>query len=254
VPVLNDLLTLASNLAWSAAEIILALRARGCATEAKPDHSPITEADRQSEAVILRGLRAATPDIEIVAEEEIDAGYIPAHSRDLWLIDPLDGTREFVALRDGFTVNIGLVRDGRPILGVVAVPASAEMYGGIVGQGAWKQDGAGRHPIAVRPRPDAGLVVLSSRLGAEDPALLAALPDETVASLRVVGSALKFCRIAEGAADAYVRLGRTMEWDTAAGEAILTAAGGSLRLLDGGMLGYGKPGWVNPPFICRGGA
>ncbi len=253
MPVLNDLLTLASDLAWSAAEIILALRARGCATEARPDRSPITEADRQSEAVILRGLRAATPHIEIIAEEEIASGHLPAHSRDMWLIDPLDGTREFAALRDSFTVNIGLVRDGRPILGVVAVPACAEMYGGIVGLGAWKQDGAGRHTISVRTPPVGGLAVLRSRLGAENPALLAALPDAPVASLTVVESALKFCRIAEGSADAYVRLGRTMEWDTAAGEAILSAAGGSLLVLDGGALGYGKPGWVNPPFICRGG-
>jgi 3'(2'), 5'-bisphosphate nucleotidase len=98
-----------------------------------------------------------------------------------------------------------------------------------------------------------GLAVLRSRLGAENPALLAALPDAPVASLTVVESALKFCHIAEGSADAYVRLGRTMEWDTAAGEAILSAAGGSLLVLDGGALGYGKPGWVNPPFICRGG-
>ena len=248
------LLELAASLAWSAAELVLAYRARGCMTETKADTSVVTEADRQSEALIVEGLRGATPEIEVVAEEEISAGHTPRASAAYWMVDPLDGTRDFVALRDGFTVNIGLVRHGRPVLGVVAIPASAELFGGIVGRGAWKQDGAGRHAIRVRPPPPSGLSVLSSRASADDGGLLAALGDVPVASIRHLGSALKFCRLAEGAADAYVRLGRTMEWDTAGPEAVLAAAGGTLRLLDGDMLAYEKPGWANPPFICRGGA
>jgi 3'(2'), 5'-bisphosphate nucleotidase len=246
------LLNLAADLAWQAAEVILALRARGCVTEAKADRSPVTEADRQAEAVIVRGLRRATPHIEIVAEEEISAGHVPRAASTYWMVDPLDGTRDFVALRDGFTVNIGLVRDGRPVLGIVAVPAYAELFGGLVGSGAWKQDGAGRHPIHVRRPPASGLAVLSSRHSADDTALRAALGDAPVASITQLGSALKFCRLAEGAADRYIRLGRTMEWDTAGPEAVLTAAGGSLRLMDGGPLPYEKPDWANPPFICRG--
>lgn len=249
----TQLLDLAIRLAWEAAELILALRARGCITESKPDHSPVTEADRQAEALIVAGLRRATPSIAVVAEEEISGGHTPTPSEVYWMVDPLDGTRDFVALRDGFTVNIGLVRDGRPVLGVVAVPASAELFAGIVGRGAWRQSGAGRQPIQVRPPPASGLVVLSSREAPGAAELARHLSEAPVATVRQLGSALKFCRIAEGAADAYLRLGRTMEWDTAGPEAVLTAAGGSLRLLDGSQLSYEKPGWANPPFVCRGG-
>ncbi len=248
------LLDLAARLAWQAAELVLAYRARGCITETKPDASAVTEADRQAELLIAHGLRQATPEIEVVAEEEVSAGHVPAQADAYWLVDPLDGTRDFVALRDGFAINIGLVRAGRPVLGVVAVPASAELFAGIVGRGAWKQDRAGQHTIRVRPPPPSGLAVLSSRHSADDPGVRAALGDVLVGSITQLGSAVKFCRLAEGTADAYVRLGRTMEWDTAGPEAVLTAAGGSLRLLDGGALGYGKPGWANPPFLCRGGA
>ncbi len=250
----ESLLNLAATLAWEASGIILALRARGVATERKPDDSAVTEADRQSERAIAAGLRRATPDIEVVAEEEIAAGHVPGGARSYWMVDPLDGTRDFVALRDGFTVNIGLVRDGRPVLGVVAVPACAELFGGIVGRGAWRESGAGRQAVRVRMPPQAGLTVLSSRHSGDDPGVRAVLGDEKVASITQVGSAVKFCRLAEGMADAYVRLGRTMEWDTAGPQAVLEAAGGSLRRLDGGALEYEKPGWANPPFICRGAA
>ncbi len=248
------LLNLAATLAWEASGIILALRARGVATERKADASAVTEADRQSERAIAAGLRRATPDIEVVAEEEIAAGRVPGRAREYWMVDPLDGTRDFVALRDGFTVNIGLVRDGRPVLGVVAVPACAEVFGGIVGRGAWREGGAGRQAVRVRTAPPGGMAVLSSRHSADDPGLRAVLGSERVASITQVASAVKFCRLAEGAADAYVRLGRTMEWDTAGPQAVLEAAGGSLRQLDGSALDYGKPGWANPPFICRGAA
>ena len=248
----DALLELVTGLAWQASNLILALRARGVATESKPDFSPVTEADRQSEALIVRGLRAATPGIEVVAEEEISAGHRPGQAEAYWMVDPLDGTRDFVALRDGFTVNIGLVRGGRPVLGVVAVPASAELFGGIVGRGAWRESAVGRQAIRARLPPAGGLAVLSSRNTADDPPLRAALAGLPVAGIRQVASAVKFCRLAEGTADAYVRLGRTMEWDTAGPEAVLTAAGGSLRTLDGGALTYAKPDWINPYFICRG--
>ena len=140
------LLDLASGLAWQAAELILGIRARGFSTLTKSDASPVTEADHAAELLIVAGLRAATPEIGIVAEEEISGGYAPPPATSYWLIDPLDGTRDFVAGRDGFCVNIGLVKDGRPVLGVVAVPALAELFGGIVGSGAWKRDRAGAAP------------------------------------------------------------------------------------------------------------
>jgi 3'(2'), 5'-bisphosphate nucleotidase len=247
----SALLELAARLAWQAAEIILGMRARGVDTESKPNASPVTEADRQSEALITAGLRRGTPGIAVVAEEEISAGYVPPKSDEYWMVDPLDGTRDFVALRDSFSVNIGLVRDRRPVLGVVAVPALAELYGGLIGQGAWKQDGGGRRRIAVRAPPPSGLAVLSSR-ARDDSSRIRDVLGTRVGSITQMSSAIKFCRLAEGAADFYARFGRTMEWDTAGPEAILTAAGGRLLLGDGSALGYEKPGWANPPFTCWG--
>jgi 3'(2'), 5'-bisphosphate nucleotidase len=169
-----------------------------------------------------------------------------------WLVDPLDGTREFARGALDFTVNIGLVRDGVVVLGAVALPAYGELFGGIVGVGAWKEVDGVRAPISVRRAPAEGLTVMASRHYADDPALAAHLAALPVARTVNIGSAVKFCRLAEGVADYYPRLGRTMEWDTAAPQAVLEAAGGSLRLMDGGALRYGKPGWANPPFVCRG--
>jgi len=248
----SALLELAAELAWRAAEVILGIRARGCETLAKPDATPVTEADHRSEELITQGFSAATPSIPVVAEEAISAGYAPPLADSYWLVDPLDGTRDFVALRDSFTVNIGLVRGGRPVLGVVAVPASAEVFGGIVGLGAWKQDSFGRRRIQARKTPKTGLVVLSSRIREDEGRIRAFLADEPIGSISPLSSALKFCRVAEGTADFYARFGRTMEWDTAGPEAVLRAAGGRCTLQDGGTLTYIKPGWANPPFVCRG--
>lgn len=246
------LLSLAADLARRAAGVIMSIRARGFETETKSDASPVTEADRAAEALILAGLRAATPDIPVVAEEEIAAGHAPEYGPVFWLVDPIDGTREFAAMREDFTVNIGLVHDGRVALGVVGLPAHGEMFGGIVGRGAWKRNGAGERPIRVRPVPAAGLDVLASRHYAGDPRLDAFLAGRPVASVRNIGSAVKFVRVAEGVADLYPRLGRTMEWDTAAPQAVLEAAGGHVRTMDGAPLLYGKPGWENPHFLCTG--
>jgi 3'(2'), 5'-bisphosphate nucleotidase len=246
------LLDLAARLAWEAAALILSIRARGFATRTKSDRSPVTEADHASEALITAGLRAATPLIPVVAEEEIAGGYIPRPSRTTWFVDPLDGTRDFAAGRDSFCVNIGLVRDAEPVLGAVALPATAELFGGIVGQGAWKEDGGGRHAICVRAPPRTGLVVLASHRVQDDPRLREFLRGRDVASVTHLGSATKVCRVAEGAADLYARFGRTMEWDTAGPQAVLEAAGGTLTLLDGTALRYGKPGWANPGFCVQG--
>ncbi len=248
------LLSLAADLARRAGAVILAIRERGFETLRKSDSSPVTEADHAAEALILEGLRGAAPHIPVIAEEEVAAGHNHACGREYWLVDPLDGTREFAALRDEFTVNIGLIRDGRPALGVVGVPAYGELFGGLLGDRprAWKRNGAGERPIRAREAPADGIHVLASRQYATDKRLDAFLQGRTVAQVTNMGSALKIVRLAEGAADLYPRFGRTMEWDTAAPQAVLEAAGGRLCAMDGSTLGYGKSGWENPPFVCTG--
>lgn len=247
-----ELLSLAADLAKRAAATILAVRARGFDVLSKHDATPVTEADHAAETLIVEGLRRAAPGIPVIAEEEIAAGHVIDPGHEFWLVDPLDGTREFAQLRDEFTVNVGLVRHGRSVLGAVAVPAYGELFTGIVGRGAWKRATAGEIAIRVRTPPAEGLHVLASRHHASDARLAEFLEGHRVASLANMGSAIKFCRLAEGAADFYPRMGRTMEWDTAAPQAVLEAAGGTVRRMDGGPLGYGKPGWENPPFICTG--
>jgi 3'(2'), 5'-bisphosphate nucleotidase len=231
----------------------------GCETEVKVDGSPVTIADRHAEAIILARLSAACPAIPILAEEEACAGRIPELGTHFFCVDPLDGTRGFVDRTGEFTVNIALVEDGRPITGVIYAPDSKALYYGARGEGAWRAIGGGEaHPIRVRPRPDSGLVGIGSRNHA------AAGTEARNGRLGIAdylpsGSSLKFCRLAEGAADVYPRHGRTMEWDTAAGQAILEAAGGRVMALDGereiGPLGYGKveAGFANPDFIAWGG-
>ena len=243
------LLDLAASLALTAGAAILAIRARGFETLRKADRSVVTEADHAAERIILSGLRSAG--IPVVAEEEAAAGLSPAACGEYWLVDPLDGTRYFADARDDFCVNIGLVRDGRPVLGVVLLPASGELFGGTVGTGAWK--GAARTPIRARVIPPGGMRVLASDGGEADPRLLAMLQGREIYSVEGVGAAVKFCRVAEGAADFYARVKPTMEWDTAAPQAIVEAAGGHvLALPERVPLGYGKPGWLNPHFLCTG--
>jgi 3'(2'), 5'-bisphosphate nucleotidase len=253
---MNDiaLLEIAADLARRAGDVIMQIRARGFEILRKADRSPVTEADHAAERIIVQGLRSATPDIAVIAEEEVEAGIESRPGDQYWLVDPLDGTREFAALRDEFTVNIGLVRDGRPVLGVVDVPVHGELFGGLLGPPAiaWKQTVNGRTPIAARQPPTEGMHVLASRHHSDDPRLDRFLEGRTVQRVTNMGSALKIVRLAEGAGDLYPRFGRTMEWDTAAPQAILEAAGGCLSKMDGSPLEYGKPGWENPPFLCTG--
>ena len=249
---MQELLALAVRLAADAAEIIRDIRAAGFAVSAKADETPVTMADMRAEALITAGLRAASPGIPVVAEEEVAAGRMIMPGPRYWLVDPLDGTREFAAGRAEFAVNIGLIENGVPVLGAVASPALDELHFGIVGQGAWRRRGGVEERIAARREPPEGLVVMASRHYADAPELAALLGQYKIAALTNIGSALKFLRLAEGVADFYPRLGRTMEWDTAAPQAVLEAAGGSVRTVDGAPLGYGKPGWENPHFICTG--
>ena len=219
----------------------------------KADASPVTEADTRAERIILNGLAVCAPDVAVVAEESVAAGHVPAlDDRPFFLVDPLDGTREFIGRNGEFTVNIALVEDGSPTAAVVHLPALDETFW-TAGDGvAWRaRGGAAPERIDCRRPGGDGLIVIASRShrGAETDVYLERFE---VAGIVSAGSSLKFCRIAEGAADLYPRLGRTMEWDIAAGHAIVKAAGGSVRTLDGKRLVYGKPGFENPRFVVRG--
>jgi 3'(2'), 5'-bisphosphate nucleotidase len=212
----------------------------------------VTEADHVAEKLILAGLRDALPGCSVVAEEESAAGIVTSATSEFWLVDPLDGTREFAAGGADFAVNIGLVRDRKPVLGVVAVPATGQIYSGIVGVGAWLHHNTLRTPINARLSPPEGLTVVASRHHGDQARLDAFLAGRAVARVVNFGSSLKFCRVAEGEADLYPRFGRTMEWDTCAPHAVVSAAGGSVETMEGDPLAYGKPGWDNPHFVCWG--
>ena len=218
----------------------------------KDDRSPVTAADEAAETVILAGLRHLTPDIPVLAEEEASRGEAPGETGSrFWLVDPLDGTKEFLSRNGEFTVNIALIEDGVPTLGVVGAPAKGLLYA-TDGKTAWRRrDGGTKEAIGARVPPAEGLTVAVSR-SHRDAATDEFLKTVKVAGEAVGGSSLKFCLLAEGAADLYPRFGRTMEWDTAAGHAVLRAAGGSVRTVEGVELAYGKAGRDNPSFIARG--
>lgn len=238
--------------AREAGEAILAVVRRGFDVEAKRDSSPVTEADRAAELLILAALARAAPGVPVIAEEEVAAGRIPAHGDTYFLVDPLDGTKEFVRGGDDYTVNIGLIADGVPRLGVVFAPATGRLHGGCVGEGAWVDEGAGRRSIATRPRGEQTTAVASkSHLNqATIDYLEAAVGTCGYVS---VGSSLKFCILAEGEADIYPRAAPTSEWDTAAGHAVLLAAGGLVDGPDGSALQYGKPAFLNRAFVATSG-
>jgi len=220
--------------------------------QSKPDASPVTEADVRAEQVILQALAKIAPSIPVIAEESVAAGRLPSiDGGRFFLVDPLDGTREFISRNGEFTVNVALVDAARPVLGVVHLPALDETYWSD-GQSAWRRRG-GEAPVRIRCRRPHGdaLVVVASR-SHRDARTDAFLADFKVKQLISAGSSLKLCRVAEGSADLYPRLGRTMEWDIAAGHAVLEAAGGSVRTLDGAPLRYGKQGLDNPDFVARG--
>jgi 3'(2'), 5'-bisphosphate nucleotidase len=225
----------------------------------KADASPVTTADHVAEEIILGHLARVAPGIEVVAEEQAAAGHVPAVGAEFFLVDPLDGTKEFVHRRGDFTVNIALVRDGAPVLGVVYAPATGQLFVGNVGAAsAVRATLDPQHPalsdllpIRVRAVPAAGLTAVASR-SHRTPQTDAYLGHYAIAELVAVGSSLKFCLVAAGEADLYPRLGPTMEWDTAAGHAVLSAAGGAVRGPDGQPLRYGKPEFRNPWFVASG--
>ncbi len=250
-------------IAIAAGDAILAVRRAGHGVEWKADASPVTEADRAAEAVIMAGLAEAAPKIPVVAEEAAYEGNLPDASAEFFLVDPLDGTREFVKGGNDFTVNIGLIRDGAPVVGVILLPETGKMFWGAVGTGAWRGkvvDGVvtARERIVVRQSPEGPIVVVASR-SHRTPETDAYIKRYDVADLVSAGSSMKFCVLAGGKADLYPRMGTTMQWDTAAGDAILRAAGGKVVTLDGKPLPYGPNGaagtdaYKNPWFIAVGG-
>jgi 3'(2'), 5'-bisphosphate nucleotidase len=239
-------------IARDAAEVVMQVYGTDFAVAGKDDRSPVTEADVRAEAVILRGLAGLTPGVPVVAEEAVAAGQVPQTGTRFWLVDPLDGTKEFVSRNGEFTVNVALVEHGVPVLGVVLAPALDRLYSGVVGVGAWLQEAGGRRAVATRAVPPEGLTVVASRSHGDAAALQAFLSGRRVASQTNAGSSLKLCLVAAGQADVYPRLGRTMEWDIAAGHAVLSAAGGVVLDLGGAPLRYGKPGFENPHFAAWG--
>lgn len=256
----TDLLDGMAALALEAGAKALEIYATDFDAEAKADASPVTEADRLGEEIILAGLRKLAGHIPVLAEESASEGKIPELGDEFFLVDPLDGTKEFIRKTGEFTVNIALVRGGASVAGVVYAPAAGKLYGGLAGAGAWLQavaeDGAlgERKPIAVRQAPEAGLTAVASR-SHRSPETDDYLNTLKVAEFAAAGSSLKFCLIAEGLADIYPRFGRTMEWDTGAGQAVLEAAGGRVMTYpEDEPLVYGKSerGFDNPYFIAFG--
>lgn len=255
LPDLTTLRDACTVFARDAAAEIMRIYAGDLGERTKEDKSPVTDADHAAEVVIVAGLRALTPGLPVVAEEEMAAGHVPKiDSGPFWLVDPLDGTKEFIKRNGEFTVNIALIDDGRPTLGIVLAPATDTLWRGASGLGADRSDKGGAFSaIATRVPPAAGLTAFASRSTAiySDLDIWFRNNGLVVAERKQAGSSLKFCLIAEGQADIYPRFGPTNEWDTAAGQGVLEAAGGEVVTTDGRSLAYGKKGFGNPHFIAR---
>lgn len=258
----SAILAVFERLALAAGAKVMEVFRAGCAVEQKADASPVTEADHASERVILEGLRSAFPSVPCVAEEEAAAGILPADlGRAFFLVDPLDGTKEFVKRSGDFTVNIALVRSGVPEIGVVFAPASRRYFVGLPGRAELVDLGDDDEPISRRSiaaRPGVSPLTIVASRSHRTPETDSFIRKVDAAEIVSVGSSLKFCLLANGEADLYPRFGRTMEWDTAAGDAVLRAAGGLTTTLDGKPLMYGKRNqphdadFANPHFIARG--
>lgn len=246
-----------------AGRCIMAHAGGRAAVERKADQSPVTAADREAESVLLEALARVAPGVPVIAEESVAEGRLPAAGTTFFLVDPLDGTREFIAGESDFTVNVALIRDSAPCFGIVYAPALSTVHMTLAPGRAARAtlspdtdaalDELALTPLATRRPPAEGLVATVSRshLDPDTSSLLSRLP---VAATVVAGSSLKFCALAAGEADVYPRLSRTMEWDTAAGDAVLRAAGGAVLTLDGAPLAYGKAGqgYANPGFVAWG--
>ncbi|RMJ03947.1 3'(2'),5'-bisphosphate nucleotidase CysQ [Marinobacter litoralis] len=240
------------KVADEASERVLHIYQSDFKVQYKEDHSPITAADMASHEIIVKGLCSISRDIPVLSEEGEQVPWEERKQwRRFWLIDPIDGTKDFTQRTGEFTVNIALIENGEPVMGVVTAPALKEAFWGLKGEGAYKRDRTGRtHRIHVAEPKDVKRVVASkNHLNDDTRAFIETLGDhETLQA----GSSLKFCRIAEGHADIYPRMGLTCEWDTAAAHAVLSAAGGKVQTLHNTPLQYGKEDILNPHFIAAG--
>lgn len=251
-----------ARIALDAGALIMQVYATDFNVDRKDDSSPVTEADEKAEALILAALAEADPSLPVIAEESVAAGNIPEHGDRFALVDPLDGTKEFINKRGEFTVNIGIIEHGVPVMGVVYAPALSRLFVADNRFSAWqaKVEPGGalppaeaRSPLRIRPVPEAGVTAIASKSHRSDETN-AFLETQKVGDIISAGSSLKFCLIAAGEADLYPRHGRTMEWDTAAGQAVAEAAGARVTETDGAPLLYGKKhrGYDNPHFIVWG--
>lgn len=253
MPALAELIDPIGAIARQAGEEILRYYEGGYEVRDKADNTPVTDADEAAEKLILAELRRLTPDIQIISEEAAAAGHMPEAAELFWAVDPIDGTKEFIKHNGEFAVCIGLVHNHRPVLGVVHGPALGITFSG-AGEGTamCQELNAAPYAITTRAVPEGGVTVISSRSHQNSRSLNAYLADIDVAARSYMGSAIKFGLLAKGEADLYPRFGTTCEWDTAAGQAVLEAAGGSIATLDGAPLEYGKPEFRNPAFVARG--
>lgn len=251
ITITQELINVVIALAKEAGEAILTYYHVDMEASYKADGSPLHQADLMAHRIITEGLSRLSSDVIVVSEESENLKDITINNaKQFWLVDPLDGTKEFIKRNNEFTVNIALIDSGIAVLGVVYAPALNLLYLGSP-LGAFKFDASGEHAIRVSTPLEEGIQVVASRSHTDATELSHFLRDQVVAGFLGVGSSLKFCRVAEGHAHLYPRLGRTMEWDTAAGQAVLVAAGGFVEALNGLPLSYGKPGFENPHFIAR---
>lgn len=249
---LSSILPDVIRVADEASEKVLRIYQSDFTVSYKADESPITAADTAAHDIIVLGLRGISHDIPILSEEGSDIPWDERkHWRRFWLVDPIDGTKDFTQRTGEFTVNIALIEDGEPVLGVVTAPALKEAYWGVKGEGAHKRDRSGKvHRIEVaEPRSVKRVVASKNHLNPETRKFIEKLGKHELVQ---AGSSLKFCRIAEGHADIYPRLGPTCEWDTGAAQAVLMAAGGKVETLEGRPLRYGKEDVLNPHFVASG--
>ncbi|MDG1708845.1 MAG: 3'(2'),5'-bisphosphate nucleotidase CysQ [Emcibacteraceae bacterium] len=235
---------------------ILEIQKGNLGVTVKGDQSPVTIADQQAEIIILRDLKEVAPNIPIIAEESVSAGVIPETKERFWLVDPLDGTKEFISGGSDFTVNIALIEFGTPTFSIIYVPATGKLFTAFGPNNATLQlvtDGiisSEENNISVRAIPNEGMTAVASK-SHMDEKTSSFLKEHNIENTVSVGSSLKFCIVAEGEADIYPRFGPTMEWDIAAGHAILNAAGGSVTNPDGTPFQYQKEGYLNGAFIAR---
>ena len=249
----DPLLDIALHAALAGGEAVMRVYADPFEVTQKDDKTPVTEADLASERIIVEMLTEAFPEIPVVSEETVPEAGFAEPARRFWVVDPLDGTKEFVARNGEFAVLIGLVEDGRPVLGVVHGPAIDVTYVAHgPGTAMRRREGGAFEPIQARVPPTEGVIVIHSRSHENSRRLAEYFQDKPILERHVCGSALKFGVLAAGEADFYPRFGTTMEWDTCAGQAVLGAAGGYVFGLDGAPLRYGKPGLKNDGFLAWG--